>query len=831
MRPWPLIAGVLFVALSWNLAAKPARKGLVSCRQPDGTVLEIRLYGDEFAHYATDAQGRLLEADALGVLRLSALPQPSLPRHGRRSMSSPRSISGRSSLRALVIPVEFEDLHFTIDDIGQQLEGLLDGRVKTYFQDNSGGLFTPVFDVSRPIRLTKSVSWYGSDVYQSGSRVGDKAPELALLEACQALDGELDFSRYDEDGDGTADLVIYFFAGHDQADGGPQETLWSHAWDVRFSEYATVRNARLDGVALGQYLCTAELGGEGPRLCGMAPVCHEYAHILGLPDFYDTDGTLNGLCGGLYDFSLMSDSIFSQDIPPALNAEERLMLGWMRTDQLLDLPQEGPFTLGPVRENKACRYDASTEGEYFLCEYRDGKSWDAAIPRGLYVYHVDKSERIVWQQDVTAARLWRDWMEFNSLNANGLHPCCYLIPSSDPAALLVRDAGAIPFPGPGHILSCDPLDWENQYTDVQLTQITLTEAGAQLYVLRGQDANVNGRVTRRDGSPVSGASVSVQDLPEVGSAVTGPDGQFFLPLPEGLRDGRYLLDVSRTGFRRQQYPVLQTGRSASAVIKLTAVQEPDSISLVKYDPLAERIYFPLPSPDFGDCMGAVRFTPEELFPHVGRRLTHIAFSPYLPEGYDRADALYLIVDFGRSRMLTRKLDRVLQGPFLFNEVDISDADLRIPEDIEVYVGYAYEGASYPYMLGATLNGHEGNSFYAPFNLEQSDWRPLYSDKSGAGQMDLLASVRVAEVEQAASLSEMGYTAIDPGKGHWRAGESFPLVLLQAGGPEPEVISWSLDGTPVSGSSVPLTAGTHKVQADVYYQGGRNEVLRMVLSVD
>ena len=58
-------------ALFWALAltALPARRGGVQYIQPDGSRLEIFLHGDEWGHWVTDREGRLLDVDADGFYR------------------------------------------------------------------------------------------------------------------------------------------------------------------------------------------------------------------------------------------------------------------------------------------------------------------------------------------------------------------------------------------------------------------------------------------------------------------------------------------------------------------------------------------------------------------------------------------------------------------------------------------------------------------------------------------------------------------------------------------------------------------------------------------
>ena len=83
------------------------------------------------------------------------------------------------------------------------------GSARDYYYDNSHGAFEPVFDVYGPVQLDKPYSYYGEN-YWNGD---DKRPEEAIIDGCKKLDADIDFSRYDNDGDGKVDLVFMYYAG------------------------------------------------------------------------------------------------------------------------------------------------------------------------------------------------------------------------------------------------------------------------------------------------------------------------------------------------------------------------------------------------------------------------------------------------------------------------------------------------------------------------------------------------------------------------------------------------------------------------------------------
>ena len=226
-------------------------------------------------------------------------------------------------------------------------------------------------------------------------------------------------------------------------------------------------------------------------------------------------------------------------------------------------------------------------------------------------------------------------------------------------------------------------------------------------------------------------------------------------------------------------------------------------------------------------MGAVHFTPDDLFPFTGRRLEEVSFYNYISD--EGAEAVYVIVDFGDTRVLTREVEQPLYGVKNLNTVNISDANLRIPDGTDVYIGYGVKGSAYPFPLAVTRTGHEDNSFYAPLNLDKSAWEPMFAEKI-SDHMDLLLSAGVREVLDDADISMMGYATIDLGNKAWQAGDTLPLNL-KAGPFEPVSVTWLFDGEIALEGSVLLTKGVHTVQAIVKYSGGRSENLKAIITCE
>lgn len=464
-----IILLAVFCLASFAAFAIPAKPGWVKFTQPDGSVVEVRMVGDEFGHALIDRSGQVLHRSSDGYLRpgqedISKLMHRAASRRAEANARRMRSnkvqkVSGSPKIPVLL--VAFKDQAFKKtsqldktypDDPQTAFANLLHqtgysyngatGCVLDFYIDNSNGAYTPTFDVLPVVTLSNNMATYGGND-EDGY---DQAPERAVYEAVKALDSSVNFGQYDNDHDGYVDMILMYYAGLNEAEYGDEDTIWPHQWSIQASSLkdgsTLLRNASFDGVKLANYFCTSELsttkldysGNYASKgvLCGIGTTCHEFAHSLGLPDFYDTDYEDNGSAGGTYNYDTMCGGSYNNDgnTPPFFGAEELLMLGWM--DSLTDLPVVGNVTIPALSKTDKVAYKgaSSTEGEYFVFECRGTGTWDKYIEEGpgLIVYHVDKSNRRVISSN-TAKVLWDEWGETNAINAVGNHPCYYIIPA------------------------------------------------------------------------------------------------------------------------------------------------------------------------------------------------------------------------------------------------------------------------------------------------------------------------------------------------------------------------------------------------------------------
>ncbi len=601
MKRYILIA--ILLVLAQSAFAVPASRKPYRYTQPDGTVLTLTNHGDEFFHWTTDASGRTLEMDADGFYRpisanvIKARRAKAIERRAKANRRRVHKISSANTgeRRFLVILVEFADLKFKVQNpqsaFNDQMNqtgysaGGATGSVKDYYVDNSMGKFTPIFDVYGPVAVSKNYSYYGKD--SDGIEGNDYAPEVAFAEACKKLDGQIDFSKYDSDGDGEVDVVFFYYAGFNQAEGAPANTIWPHEWEMEGSSSLSDSDRRFDGKYVNTYSCTSELSGtSGSTMAGIGTACHEFGHALGLPDLYDTDYETNGSTSAVSFFSVMDSGSYANDgrTPPYFGSVERYMMGWM------DFPEQlvysGNYTLVPIQNNFAYYTPTTTEGEYFVYECRTGTGWDRYIPSGMVVFHYDRSSRIVKipaeiddygnvtkYESVTAASLWDEWEATNSINENGSHPCYYTVCAGDQSNRdlefyfdsYMSDLANVPFPNSGSTTSYTPKDWAGKTTGYSFSKIAFASSGVT-FTLAGQSLPtfaVSGKVKDAEGAAIAGAAVTLSQGDALFGAETSSDGSWEVDL--GTLSGEFTLEVEADGY--QPYSAALTVSEAATVVE------------------------------------------------------------------------------------------------------------------------------------------------------------------------------------------------------------------------------------------------------------------------
>ena len=818
-----LLLGALHI-----LSAVPAYPGKIQVTQPDGSVITIRIHGDEWYHYATDDLGRVVARGADGFFRPAALPSEAaraeaveMRKAAQQMRAKAAEAAKASSLtqgthKIPVFLVYFQDTDFSIENPKAAFDALLNeegytanggtGSVRDYYVENSHGQYTPVFDVYGPYLLSHDRAYYAN-------RAAD-----ALREACNGLNAEVNFAQYDSDGDGYIDMTLMYYAGYNQAESGDETTIWPH-------QSGAYGYTRYDGKYLGTYFCTSELkGASGTRMCGIGTTTHEFGHSLGLPDFYDTDYELNGEAGALYSYSVMCSGSYNNNgrTPPYFNSEELMILGWMGGQS--EISRQGTLTIGPVQDYVAYKIPTSTDGEYFVLECRNKTGWDLHLPgNGMLVYHVDKSQREITfvrssgsEVTYTAAGIWRNT---NSINVKGDHPCCYLVPAASQQNLNYSGSqDRIPFPGSRKVTQYTPVDWEGVQSDFKFTNISYAGGQVTMTVTYTTTPGVEGRVMNTSAKPVRDATVALY----VGntlkkSATTGSDGVYSFTGTD-LADATYTVKVSCSGYVSAETEVTVGRKVETLDIYLRKEGESTESTFIKYDPAAGTEPF---GAGISDIAASILLSADETAAYAGKQLKTISFQPAAGSG---ATAAYVFVESGGRRQFTQKVDNLRLGTM--NTVNVVAQEYYVPSGSSMYIGYSLVGCTSEKPVTAQQCTADKMGYYGTYNgTRVVSWNEM---KSGSKYYTPVLSAGVGEPVK----PELGFNYIaNPGNGTYKAGDRFELTLVRYEDDTPSSVSWTFDGQAVQAGSVTLTSGAHTVEAHLTYPDGTSEVIRLILKAN
>ncbi len=269
---------------------------------------------------------------------------------------------------------------------------------KQYYLDMSNGLLNLSFDIIGPFSADKEYTYYGqNDPVHSQ----DMHPaELVGLAIDKAENAGVDFSKYDNDDDGKVDAVVVIHAGPAEEIGHEDNYIWSHRWSLALAaHYSDGNGARhYDGVTIDDYTIQPEFNIQ-PGDSTIGVFCHEFGHVLGLPDLYDYQYEANGV--GM--FSLMdAGSYCGEDYngsrPAPLTAWERSILGWLDYKTVNEGETISNFvifkSLGTNRNALKVQLKKDTDTDQFLFLeylYKETGTWTEFIPgSGLLVLRIDQ---------------------------------------------------------------------------------------------------------------------------------------------------------------------------------------------------------------------------------------------------------------------------------------------------------------------------------------------------------------------------------------------------------------------------------------------------------
>lgn len=401
--------------------AVPARRGWQTRTQADGTAIEVQVIGDEFYHYTINRDGKQVREINGMYVEIGEAPTPAVAKARRakgvaRRQRKDVGVTPNLAPKGVVILVNFSDKSMqsghtqaTFDELCNSTNCTVNSGYPSaaqYFADQSNGSYRPQFDVFGPVTLSRNVAYYGTDGSEEGD---DQHATDAVVEACILANEQfnINWADYDSDSDGYVDFVYVIYAGKGQADGGTSETIWPHNWEVSSAiSYGsctyTSAQRTLGGKKIENYAMSGELSRNS--LGGIGTLCHEFGHVMGLPDFYDTNAntqeTYNYInCLTPNDWSIMDGGSYNADghCPPNYGPWEKDFFGWLTPINLgnegknVTILANGAEGFQTYQINTSGNYQSpTTSGLCYYLENRQQQGWDAPLTgHGMLIWKVN----------------------------------------------------------------------------------------------------------------------------------------------------------------------------------------------------------------------------------------------------------------------------------------------------------------------------------------------------------------------------------------------------------------------------------------------------------
>ncbi len=238
---------------------------------------------------------------------------------------------------------------------------------------------------------------------QNYSPGGSSGGPKFVVEVIQVSDPTLNYADYIQYYDAQNRPHIGFLAVVHAGAGAEAgaNNIWSHRWNFTVYSGGPITTNDVDPLSGfnviidGPYAIMPERSGglnnSGP-IIEIGVFAHEFGHIFGIPDLYDTDGSSEGLGN----WCLMAGGTWggdgsSPETPVHISAWVKKELGWVTPINITSY--EDALSVSNIEENPVVYRmwkDGTIGNQYFLIENRQKIGFDVNLYNsGFLIYHVD----------------------------------------------------------------------------------------------------------------------------------------------------------------------------------------------------------------------------------------------------------------------------------------------------------------------------------------------------------------------------------------------------------------------------------------------------------
>ena len=313
-------------------------------------------------------------------------------------------------VKVLVIPVDFSDATatskgYTLDKLDKAFNSndANDGMFSAYeyFKTSSYGKLNLNFVIPTSwYRANSASTYYESQTDSEGGLIGD---QVLLDEVLKSYAQTMDLSEFDSDDNGLIDAVVII----NTLDVADDDFHWAYRyWNQYFDNNGDYYV--YDGVSANDYLWASyqflhetydeegNVAYTDTTACNTYTFIHEFSHVLGADDYYDTSYTSNTTP---LEGADMMDSMFGDH-----NPYTKFNYGWLTTSRLVVAEDTVTLTLEDFTKNGdtiivANNWDATLGAyqEYYVLMYytengaNAGDEYGFFAREGVLVYHVNAS--------------------------------------------------------------------------------------------------------------------------------------------------------------------------------------------------------------------------------------------------------------------------------------------------------------------------------------------------------------------------------------------------------------------------------------------------------
>ena len=297
------------------------------------------------------------------------------------------STPSKGDVKMLCIYVDFADAKYldtayTNEQLEQELFG--QGREQAPYESVTAWYERASYG---NLHISGDVYRYTCSGNMADYSYGQYEYETMAKEVLAGLDGQIDFSDYDGDGDGYIDCISFTVPLDNASDAMKQ--YWYGCTGTWYKNPGFT----VDGTKVGSYIIMDVMPNKSDMRYLKQTLIHEMGHSIGLPDYYKYDSSdyegLHGEAG----YERMDDSIGD------FCSFSKLMYGWLREDEVQSYSGSGTqtFEISDASSVGSCLVLPITgepgdyTSEYFLVEYitRTGNNADIySYDEGVRVFHV-----------------------------------------------------------------------------------------------------------------------------------------------------------------------------------------------------------------------------------------------------------------------------------------------------------------------------------------------------------------------------------------------------------------------------------------------------------